>query len=195
MVMSGTTCGLRFPEQLNAGVRKMAANVVAFPRRHFFIRGFAPLAQQNRALEVPELASPLFASRNMIAVSAHFRGRFCSSDIEEQMLAVQARNTSAFCKWTPNSIMSSICAFPAESRDRGHFHRNHHRLQRALRQRPPPVHQDVRAARVCPLAPQRGLEIAKFDEAWHEVSDLISEYGAAQPYDDQCGEDEEDEGT
>ena len=42
-VMSGTTCCLRFPGQLNSDLRKLAVNLVPFPRLHFFMIGFAPL--------------------------------------------------------------------------------------------------------------------------------------------------------
>ncbi|CAG2210581.1 TUBB [Mytilus edulis] len=40
--MSGVTTCLRFPGQLNADLRKLAVNMVPFPRLHFFIPGFAP---------------------------------------------------------------------------------------------------------------------------------------------------------
>ncbi|KAM7316048.1 hypothetical protein ACRRTK_024728 [Alexandromys fortis] len=41
--MSGvTTCPLRFPGQLDADLRKLAVNMVPFPRLHFFMPGFAP---------------------------------------------------------------------------------------------------------------------------------------------------------
>jgi tubulin beta len=53
-VMSGVTCCLRFPGQLNSDLRKLAVNLVPFPRLHFFMMGFAPLtsrgSQQYRAL-------------------------------------------------------------------------------------------------------------------------------------------------
>jgi len=57
--MSGVTCSLRFPGQLNADLRKLAVNLVPFIRLHFFMIGFAPLtsrgSQVYRALTVPEL--------------------------------------------------------------------------------------------------------------------------------------------
>jgi tubulin beta len=40
MVMSGTTCALRFPEQLNANLRQLAVNLAPFPHLHFFICRF-----------------------------------------------------------------------------------------------------------------------------------------------------------
>jgi tubulin beta len=41
--MSGVTCCLRFPGQLNSDLRKLAVNLIPFPRLHFFMVGFAPL--------------------------------------------------------------------------------------------------------------------------------------------------------
>ena len=45
--MSGITTCLRFPGQLNADLRKLAVNMVPFPRLHFFIPGFAPLTSRG----------------------------------------------------------------------------------------------------------------------------------------------------
>ena len=45
----------RFPGQLNADLRKLAVNMVPFPRLHFFMPGFAPLtargSQQYRGIK------------------------------------------------------------------------------------------------------------------------------------------------
>ena len=69
-VMSGVTCSLRFPGQLNADLRKLAVNLVPFIRLHFFMIGFAPLtsrgSQQYRALTVPELTQQMFDAKNMM---------------------------------------------------------------------------------------------------------------------------------
>ena len=46
-VMSGVTCSLRFPGQLNSDLRKLAVNLVPFPRLHFFMVGFAPLTSRG----------------------------------------------------------------------------------------------------------------------------------------------------
>ena len=47
ITMSGVTTCLRFPGQLNADLRKLAVNMVPFPRLHFFIPGFAPLTSRG----------------------------------------------------------------------------------------------------------------------------------------------------
>lgn len=74
-----TTC-LRFPGQLNADLRKLAVNMVPFPRLHFFMPGFAPLtargSQQYRALTVPELTQQMFDAKNMMTACDPRHGRY-----------------------------------------------------------------------------------------------------------------------
>ena len=82
--------------QLNADLRKLAVNMVPFPRLHFFMPGFAPLtsrgSQQYRALTVPELTQQMFDAKNMMAacdprhgryltVAAVFRGRMSMKEV------------------------------------------------------------------------------------------------------------------
>ena len=100
--MSGITTCLRFPGQLNADLRKLATNMVPFPRLHFFMPGFAPLtargSQQYRALTVPELTQQMFETKNMMAacdprhgryltVAAIFRGRMSMKEVSIYMLS------------------------------------------------------------------------------------------------------------
>ena len=77
--MSGVTTYLRFPGQLNADLRKLAVNMVPFPRLHFFMPGFAPLpsrgSPQYRALSVPELTQQTFDAKNMMAACDPRHGR------------------------------------------------------------------------------------------------------------------------
>lgn len=78
--MSGITTCLRFPGQLNADLRKLAVNMVPFPRLHFFMPGFAPLtakgSQSYRALTVPELIQQMFDAKNMMTACDPRRGRY-----------------------------------------------------------------------------------------------------------------------
>merc|ERR1712178_250096 len=71
--MSGITCCLRFPGQLNADLRKLAVNLIPFPRLHFFMVGFTPLtsrnSQQYRALTVPELTQQMWDAKNMMCAA------------------------------------------------------------------------------------------------------------------------------
>merc|ERR1712079_809886 len=80
LTMSGVTTCLRFPGQPNADLRKLAVNMVPFPRLHFFMPGFAPLtsrgSQQYRSLTVPELTQQMFDARNMMAARDPRHGRY-----------------------------------------------------------------------------------------------------------------------
>merc|ERR1711902_112858 len=51
LTMSGVTTSLRFPGQLNADLRKLAVNMVPFPRLHFFMPGFAPLTARGSCVQ------------------------------------------------------------------------------------------------------------------------------------------------
>merc|ERR1712110_429693 len=89
-------------------LRKLAVNLIPFPRLHFFMVGFAPLtsrgSQQYRQLTVPELTQQMFDAKNMMCASdprhgryltaaAMFRGRMSTKEVDEQMLNVQNKNS------------------------------------------------------------------------------------------------------
>merc|ERR1719150_3502459 len=108
--MSGVTCGLRFPGQLNGDLRKLAVNLIPFPRLHFFMIGFAPLtarsSQTYRALSVAELTTQMFDAKNMmcasdprhgryLTASALFRGEMSTKEVDEQMVNVQNKNSTS----------------------------------------------------------------------------------------------------
>ncbi|CAH8368297.1 unnamed protein product [Eruca vesicaria subsp. sativa] len=97
--MSGVTCCLPFPGQLNSDLRKLAVNLIPFPRLHFFMVGFAPLtsrgSQQYSALSVPELTRQMWDAKNMICAvdlrhgryltaSALFRGKMSTKEVDER---------------------------------------------------------------------------------------------------------------
>ena len=122
--MSGVTTCFRFPGQLNTDLRKLAVNMVPFPRLHFFMPGFAPLSsrgsQSFSALTVPELTKQMFDAKNMmtacdprfgryLTVAALFRGRLSVKEVDDQMLSIQSKNSSYFVEWIPNNIKTAIC--------------------------------------------------------------------------------------
>ena len=107
-------------------------NLVPFPRLHFFLVGYAPLTSQAsasyRASSVAELTQQAFDPRNMMAAcdprngkyltaSLMFRGKIATKEVDEQMLAIQSRQSRYFVNWVPNNIKSSVCDIPAEGTD------------------------------------------------------------------------------
>ncbi|CAF1026385.1 unnamed protein product [Adineta steineri] len=125
--LCGATTCLRFPGQLNADLRKLATNMVPFPRLHFFIPGFAPLTsratQVYRAVTVPELVQQIFDAKNLMAAcdprhgkyltaAVVFRGRMSMREVEEQMLNVKEKNNSYFAEWIPDNLKTAVCDIP-----------------------------------------------------------------------------------
>eukprot|EP01092_Planopodium_desertum_P008471 TRINITY_DN35283_c0_g2_i1.p1 TRINITY_DN35283_c0_g2~~TRINITY_DN35283_c0_g2_i1.p1 ORF type:complete len:228 (-),score=32.92 TRINITY_DN35283_c0_g2_i1:46-729(-) len=122
--MSGITCCLRFPGQLNSDLRKLAVNLIPFPRLHFFLVGFAPLSSRAAAgyksMTVAELTQQIFDSKNMMAAcdprngryltaSATFRGKISTKQVDEAIHSVQSKHSQYFVEWIPNNIKSSVC--------------------------------------------------------------------------------------
>ena len=122
--MSGVTTCLRFPGQLNADLRKIATNMIPFPRLHFFMPGFAPLtsrhSQPYRCYSVKDLTQQMFDCKNMMAacdprhgkyltVAAVFRGRLSMKEVDEEMLSVQNKNSAYFVEWIPNNVKTAVC--------------------------------------------------------------------------------------
>lgn len=122
--MSGVTCSLRFPGQLNADLRKLAVNLVPFPRLHFFLVGSAPITSKENQMytsqNVAELASQMFDSKNIMAAcdprkgkyltaSAVFRGKISTREVDQHMANIQMKNSPYFVQWIPNNINVSVC--------------------------------------------------------------------------------------
>lgn len=127
MGIGGVTTCFRFPGQLNSDLRKLAVNMVPFPRVHFFSPCFVPLAsrenQQYNAITVPNLVQQMFDAKFLMAAcnpmhgryltcSAIFRGRMSVSEVEEMMLNSQDKNSNYFVEWIPNNCMTAVCDIP-----------------------------------------------------------------------------------
>merc|ERR1712000_482713 len=131
--MSGVTCCIRFPGQLNSDLRKLGVNLVPFPRLHFFFTGFTPLtsrgSQQYRALTVPELTQQMFDANNIkssvcdippkgLKMAAVFLGN--STAIQELWKRVSEQFTGmfrrkAFLHWYTGEGMDEMEFTEAES--------------------------------------------------------------------------------
>lgn len=127
LTMSGVTTSLRFPGQLNSDLRKLAVNMVPFPRLHFFMPGFAPLTPRGsaayRVLSVAELTAQMFDGRNMMAAADPSRGRYLTAacmfrgqmsmkEVDQQMLSVQNKFSNNFVEWIPNNVKVAVCDVP-----------------------------------------------------------------------------------
>ena len=114
--MSGVTTSLRFPGQLNADLRKLAVNMVPFPRLHFFMPGLAPLVSRRDAeyqrLSVEQLVSQLFLPGSCmtacdprrgryLTVASMFRGRVSMSEVDTSLGRMRDKMSDKFVPWIP----------------------------------------------------------------------------------------------
>ncbi|EPY86297.1 tubulin beta-4 chain-like protein [Camelus ferus] len=202
--MSGVTTCLRFPGQLNADLRKLAVNMVPFPRLHFFMPGFAPLtsrgSQQYRALTVPELTQQMFDSKNMMAacdprhgryltVAAVFRGRMSMKEVDEQMLSVQSKNSSYFVEWIPNNVKTAVCDIPPRGlKMAATFIGNSTAIQELFKRISEQFTAMFRRKAFLHWYTGEGMDEMEFTEAESNMNDLVSEY---QQYQDATAEEGE----
>ncbi|NWW79861.1 TBB5 protein, partial [Climacteris rufus] len=190
--MSGVTTSLRFPGQLNADLRKLAVNMVPFPRLHFFMPGFAPLtargSQQYRALTVPELTQQMFDARNMMAacdprhgryltVATVFRGPMSMKEVDEQMLAIQNKSSSYFVEWIPNNVKVAVCDIPpCGLKMASTFIGNSTAIQELFKRISEQFSAMFRRKAFLHWFTGEGMDEMEFTEAESNMNDLVSEY-------------------
>ncbi|KAJ6510937.1 Tubulin/FtsZ [Mycena sanguinolenta] len=110
VVMSGIPTCLRFPGQLNSELRKLAVNMVPFPRLHFFMTGFTPLTACSSAQYQHD--GGVCRHGRYLTVAAVFRGKVAMKEVEEQMQNVQNKNLASFVEWIPNNVLTARCDIP-----------------------------------------------------------------------------------
>merc|ERR1711937_1089101 len=186
--LSGITCSVRFPGQLNCDLRKLGTNMVPFPRLHFFMVGFAPLtsrgSQQYRALTGPELTQQQFDAKNMMCAadprhgryltcSCMFRGRMSTKEVDEQML---------------NNVKSSICDIPPKGLKMATcFIGNTTAIQETWKRVAEQFTAMFRRKAFLHWYTGEGMDEMEFTEAESNMNDLVSEY---QQYQDATAEEE-----
>jgi len=201
-VMSGITTSLRFPGQLNADLRKLAVNMIPFPRLHFFMVGFAPLTSRTnssfRASSVAELTHQVFSPNNMMAacdprhgryltVSALFRGRMSMKEIDEQMLNIQNKNSSYFVEWIPNNVKTALCDVPPKGLKMAcTFIGNSTAVQGLFKRVSEQFTAMFKRKAFLHWYTSEGMDEMEFTEAESNMNDLISEY---QQYQEATAED------
>lgn len=203
-VMLGVTTSLRFPGQLNSDLRKLAVNLVPFPRLHFFMVGFAPLtsiaSNSFRSLTVPELTQQMFDPKNMMAasdprngryltVAAFFRGKVSVREVEDEMLKVQQRNASYFVEWIPNNVQTAVCLIPPKGLDMlATFIGNSTSIQELFKRVGEQFSAMFRRKAFLHWYTSEGMDEMEFSEAESNMKDLVSEY---QQYQEAALDEEE----
>ncbi|KAI0636266.1 beta-tubulin 2 [Trametes polyzona] len=126
-VMCGVSTSLRFPGQLNGDLRKLAMNLIPFPRLHFLMPSYAPFYDpKSRAYmrwNVKDLTSAVFDRSNLLVAcdprfgryltaATIFRGNVASQEAEQAVLDLQRKNSAQFVEWIPDNVSVSLCSVP-----------------------------------------------------------------------------------
>ena len=125
--MSGVTCSTRLPvsKGLNSDFRKMASNLVPFPRLHFLMTGYAPLSVRTPSsytkYSVPEITGQMFNARNMLCAADPLHGRYLSAaamfrghdfNKPQYYLPTLDKLSPQFVEWVPNNLKIGVCELP-----------------------------------------------------------------------------------
>jgi tubulin beta len=191
-VMSGVTTCLRYPGQLNGDLRKLAVNLIPFPRLHFFTVAFAPLfAKNTRAyynLTVPELTQQLFNPANLMAacnpyngryltISTIFRGKVAMKEVDDSFHAAHTKNSAYFVEWIPNNFQVSVCNVPPKDlATSATFIANTTAVQELFTRTATHFNAMFKRRAFLHWYTGEGMEQTEFTEAESNLNDLIAEY-------------------
>eukprot|EP01041_Mallomonas_annulata_P001635 gene1635-3170_t len=190
--MVGITCSLRFPGQLNCDIRKLAVNMIPFPRLHFLMTSYAPVTSLNllkyQSKTIKDLLYQGFDRKNMMcAINSHdinyltcacmFRGKISPSEIDDEILHIKKKYSSHFVSWIPDNIKVSICDIPpVGSRISMTFIANSTNIQDVFRRLRDQFSIMLRKKAFLHWYTGEGMDEMQFVEAESNLYDLICEY-------------------
>ncbi len=212
--MSGITTCFRFPAELNSDLRKLAVNMVPYPRLHFFMPGFSPLTGRSgpatglssrggggaaRNLPIKELTRGMFDRNNMLVacdprtgryltVAIIFRGILSVKEIEQEMSEVQEKNERFFVEWLANNLKISICDIPSRGlTESATIVGNTTSIQEVFKRILDRFSIMLRRKAFIHWYTAEGIEEDEFTAAQNAVANLIDEYEQQQIPGDQGG--------
>eukprot|EP00439_Symbiodinium_sp_Y106_P070717 s32_g12.t1 len=163
---------------LNCDLRKIAVNLVPFPRLHFFMTGFAPLtsrgSQQYRALTVPELTQQMFDAKNMMCAADPRHGRYLTA--AALFRGRMSTKEASVCDIPPKGLKMAV-AFAGNSTAIQEMFKRVAEYFTAMFRRKAFLHWYT----------GEGMDEMEFTEAESNMNDLVSEY---QQYQDATAEEE-----
>lgn len=124
-VMSGVSCSIRFPGQLNSNLRKIVTNLTPFVRNHFFMTSYAPLTSPMayQPLSEKELTRQIFEPRNTMnssnprhgsyyTATPIFRGKVSMNEVDNAMKKMKEKYHAYFKCYIPCSMAPFSCDVP-----------------------------------------------------------------------------------
>nr|AFM93781.1 beta-like tubulin 4 [Tetrahymena thermophila] len=190
--ISSITCTLRFPGLFNSDLRKIALNLIPFPRLHFLMSAIAPSYSRGSTQcyppKFPEIKNLVYNPRTMLcstdwrygrflAASAIFRGRIPYKDFFEQVVNSSNEYNSYFVQQIPNNLKYSKCDIPLNSvRLSGVLIGNSTAIKDVFNRISNQFTALFQNKTFLSQYTNKGMEEIEFKEAHSNVMDLISEY-------------------
>ncbi|KAJ1959475.1 Tubulin beta chain (Beta tubulin) [Dipsacomyces acuminosporus] len=202
-VMAGVTTSLRFPGQLNADLRKLAVNMIPFPRLHFLLSGIAPLTASQiksyRHITVPDLCQQMYSSSNMLVdtdprhgryltCATMFRGKVSVKECEDTIWNYTEKHSSEFVEWIPSSTQIAVCDVPPIGTDMSAtFLGNNTAIQEVFARIGEQFSKLFKRKAFLHWYTDEGMDEMEFTEAESNLNDLINEY---KQYQDATADDD-----
>nr|AFM80053.1 beta-tubulin [Teleopsis dalmanni] len=189
-----TTC-LRFPGKMSIDLRKLAVNMVPFPRLHFLIPGhiaITPATTTENIHTVSNIIREMFEAKNMLttcdlryghylSIAAIFRGRVSLKEIDDEMLNVQKMKMFQFADWIPNYCKTDVCDIPRRGEEfSATFLANSTSVHETFNQIKAHFSAMFKRKAFLHWYMGEGMEQLDFIEARSNLNDLISEYQKCQ---------------
>ena len=130
----------------------------------------------------------MFDSKNMMAAcdpthgryltaAAYFRGKMSTKEVDDQMIAVQNKNSDHFVEWIPNNIKSSVCDIPPKGMSMSAaFIGNSTSIQDLFKRVGEHFQAMFRRKAFLHWYTGEGMDEMEFTEAESNMQDLVSEY-------------------
>jgi tubulin beta len=193
LVMAGITSSLRFPGKLNSDLRKMAVNLVPFPRLHFFLIAQSPLFAPGEGakvkLTVQEITDQMWSSRNFMANVVPGDGKYLSAslafrggdiptqEVDNIVKNIQEKMAEDFVNWIPNNIKSSIISVPPEDTlMSGTFVANTTAIKAVFQRISSAFARMYKRKAFLHWYKGEGMDEMEFEESDKNVRDLVTEY-------------------
>jgi len=214
LAMSGATCNLRTPSVVNETLRKLATNLMPFPRTNFTMFGLSPLckggSQIYSCLSIAKHTPAIFDSKNMLTgvdpmsgrclgATAIYRGRFPLGEAMEsknQIEEFKTANSSFFTEWLPDNFKTTVCDISfKQTRVSAISILNTTAMQELFKRMSNQFLKMFRRKTFLHWYLQEGMEEMDFIKAHHHIMDLVSEYQQYQDatIEDNFGTNEENE--
>ena len=189
-VMSGVSCSIRFPGQLNSNLRKLVTNLTPFVRNHFFMTSYAPLTSPMayQPLSEKELTRQIFEPRNIMnssnprhgsyyTATPIFRGKVSMNEVDNAMKKMKEKIYAYFKCYIPCSMAPFSCDVPKGGVEKSAtLIANNTAIQETFKVIASNFIEMYRKKAFLHWYTKEGMDEMEFSETESNLSELITEY-------------------